>query len=183
MSGLFKLYRAGQLRSVGYCANLARGLVLLHIEEAKGMFRSAAVMLGALVSLTLLTGPMFAHHSNANYDTKNVVVQKGVVADYDWGNPHVVVVWDVKDGNGNAVRWRGDLASVESEMAAGLTKNSLKPGDEVILTVNIAKDGSPHALVVQMRRKDGSTLCAMCRDNPHSAYLRQQAAQNQNSQK
>jgi hypothetical protein len=104
--------------------------------------------------------PARAHHSNANYDQNKVIDLKGTIAEYDWGNPHVLVFWDVKDNNGKVVHWTGDLASVESEMADGLSRHSLKPGDAVVMTVHPAKDGSPHSLIVQMRRADGTMILA-----------------------
>ena len=74
---------------------------------------------------------------------------KGTVAEYDWGNPHVVVLWDVKDDAGKVTRWSGELASVSSMLADGMTKTSLKPGDDVIMTVHPAKSGSPQSVAVR----------------------------------
>lgn len=113
-----------------------------------------------MVVFPMLNAPVLAHHSNANYDQKNVINLKGTIVEYDWGNPHVLIFWDVKDDSGKVVRWTGDLASVESEQADGLTRHTLKPGDEVIMTVHPAKDGSPHSLIVQMRRADGTMILA-----------------------
>jgi len=116
-----------------------------------------AVLLVA-VFLPMLSSPALAHHSNANYNQKVDVDLKGTVVEYDWGNPHVLVVWDVQDASGKAVRWVGDLASVESMMASGMTRNTLRPGDPVIMTVHAAKDGSPHAVIVRIRRADGTMV-------------------------
>jgi hypothetical protein len=108
--------------------------------------------------LPMFGSPVLAHHSNANYNQKVDVDLKGTVVEYDWGNPHVLVVWDVKDASGKAVRWVGDLASVESMMASGMSRNTLRTGDPVIMTVHAAKDGSPHAVIVRIRRADGTMV-------------------------
>jgi Family of unknown function (DUF6152) len=82
------------------------------------MFRRI-VLLAVPVVLSvspMLNRPVLAHHSTAAYQEQEVV-QKGTVVEYDWGNPHVVVVWDVKDESGNTVRWTGGLASVSSLLA------------------------------------------------------------------
>jgi hypothetical protein len=39
-----------------------------------------------------------------------------------------------------------------------MTKSTLKPGDEVIMYVRPAKSGSPHSVVDQIRRADGSMV-------------------------
>lgn len=74
----------------------------------------------------------------------------------------MIVVWDVRDDSGKVVRWQADLASVETELSSGLTKNSLKPGDPITVTVHPAKDGSPHAIAVELKSGDGTILCGPC---------------------
>ena len=119
-------------------------------------------LLGTAVLFPALNSPVQAHHSNANYDETKTVTLKGTVANWDWGNPHVMMVWDVKDDSGKVVRWEAFLASVETELSDGLTKDTFKPGDSVIMTVHAAKDGSPHSVAAEMRRGDGTILCAPC---------------------
>src|ERR1700688_2149464 len=110
------------------------------------------IMIAVLVAAVLfpmLSAPVQAHHSNANYDESKTVTLKGTVVSWDFGNPHVLVVWDVKDESGKVVRWESFLASVETELANGLTKTTFKPGDSVIMTVHAAKDGSPHSVAAE----------------------------------
>ena len=101
--------------------------------------------------------PVAAHHSAGNY-SPDMITLKGTVVEYDWSNPHVLVVWDVKDDNGKVVRWTGELASITSTLADGLTKNSLKPGDDVIMSVRPAKSGTPYSLISQIKRGDGTMV-------------------------
>src|SRR4051812_34561823 len=93
------------------------------------------------------TGVALAHHSNAEYGDK-MTTMTGTVVEYRWRNPHVTVVWDAKDTSGKAVRWRGELASVTSVMGHGLTKNSLKPGDDIKIAVFPSKLGTPESVIV-----------------------------------
>ena len=123
----------------------------------------------AIVLFLMLSPAVLAHHSNANYDAKVERLLKGTVVEYDWGNPHVLVIWDVKDSSGKVVRWTADLASVESEQADGLTKHTLKPGDEVIISVHPAKDGSPYGNIIQIRRGDGTVILAERSQGPKAA--------------
>src|SRR5713226_9250479 len=103
------------------------------------------------------TGVAFAHHSNAEYGDKMVTMQ-GTVKEYRWRNPHVTVVWDVKDASGKAMTWRGELASVTSVMGHGLTKNSLHPGDEIKIAVFPSKLGTPESVIVYITRPDGTVV-------------------------
>ena len=76
------------------------------------MLRRSLIIIAVAVGFAcpMLSRPLLAHHSTAAYSA-NEVTLKGTVVEYDWGNPHVVVVWDVKDDSGNTVRWTGELPS------------------------------------------------------------------------
>ena len=114
-------------------------------------------ILATFVVLAVPTGIAFAHHSNAEYGDK-MVTMSGTVAEYRWRNPHVTVVWDVKATDGKTTRWRGELASVTSVMGHGLTKNSLKPGDEIKIAVFPSKLGTPESVIVYITRADGTVV-------------------------
>jgi len=129
------------------------------------------VVLGALALFPMVNLPVWAHHSNANYDESKRITLKGTVAAWDWGNPHVMMVWDVKDETtGKVTRWEAFLASVESELSDGLTKDTFKPGDQVIMTVHAAKDGSPHSVAYEVQKGDGTILCGPCIGNKAPNY-------------
>jgi hypothetical protein len=130
------------------------------------MFRRMLMI--SVAAFVMLSLPAMAHHSTAAF-VDNEVTQKGTVVEFIWGNPHVEVVWDVKDDSGNVVRWRGELASVQSVMADGLNKDSLKPGDGVLMTVRAAKAGTPHSVINQIRRADGTMVLAWSRQGGGSA--------------
>ena len=57
------------------------------------------------------------------------------------------------------MEWTGELSSPESLMADGaMTKDTLKPGDEVIIYVRPAKSGSSNSVIDQIRRADGTMV-------------------------
>jgi len=123
------------------------------------MLRRGSIFVGLvfLLAFPMLSGTALAHHSRASY-TYNAVALKGTVVDYVWGNPHVQIIWNVKEDNGNTVKWTGELASITTEIAQGLTKDSLKPGDEILLNVFPAKNGSPYCVVDEIKFPDGRYL-------------------------
>src|SRR2546427_7220751 len=92
----------------------------------------SAVLFALMVVFPITNGILSAHHSKAHYESDDKQKTfKGTVVEYQWRNPHVYVVWDVKDDSGKVVRWTGELSSVTTSIADGLTKSSLKPGDEI----------------------------------------------------
>ena len=120
-----------------------------------------AMFLGLVLTLLAgIAGPgglLFAHHSNAKFDNENVTVMDGTVVDYRWRNPHVIVIWD-SEKDGKVSRWYGDLASIPTSIADGLTKDSLKPGDKVRLSVYAAKAGTPEAVILYIEEPDGTVV-------------------------
>jgi hypothetical protein len=128
------------------------------------MFRRMLVVTAIAVGLVapMLNRPVLAHHSGAAYAQCEITL-KGTVTEYDWGNPHVVIVWNVKDDSGATSSWSGELASVSSELADGMTKNSVKPGDDLIFTVKPAKSGSTTSLISTIKHADGSVLMGYSR--------------------
>jgi hypothetical protein len=125
--------------------------------------RSQIFAIALLVAIFAIPAGIFAHHSNALYGDK-LATMTGTVVEYRWKNPHVTVVWDTKDGD-KVVRWRGELASVSSVMGHGLTKNSLKPGDEIRITVFPSKLGTPESVIVNILRPNGTVILGWGQQN------------------
>ena len=117
-----------------------------------------AIFLLAMVVVPLSRGLLWAHHSVAGYDTQKEVVLRGVVKEFNWRNPHVFVVWDVKDANGKVVEWAAEMNSPTSMIQVGMNRSSLKPGDEVIITVNPSKTSNPLGIVRKITTADGRLI-------------------------
>ena len=129
-------------------------------------------MLMALVAMALFptfTAPVLAHHSVAAYRDDEITV-KGTVTEYIWRNPHVMVVWNVKDDSGKVVEWTGELSSVTSMLAYGATKNSLKPGDDVIVKLRPSKAGTPTAVISSVTKADGTVAIKECYDQRRDSH-------------
>jgi hypothetical protein len=94
--------------------------------------------------LLLLGSATFAHHGTAALYEGRTLTLKGVVTEFAWTNPHVQVYFDVKDDKANVVHWACEtLSPGKMARGAGWTKNSIKPGDEVKITLIPAKNGAP----------------------------------------
>jgi hypothetical protein len=97
-----------------------------------------------VLAATLLTvaGPLFAHHGTAAYDTGKQVTVKGTVTDFEFVNPHVMIVVNVLSEDGTTQRWQGELTSPNHLARAGWTKSSLQPMQQVTITGFSAKNGN-----------------------------------------
>ena len=90
----------------------------------------------ALIACAMTCAPMRAHHgSRVSYDVSKKVTLTGTIAQYIWGNPHVSLIFDVKDKNGTVVSWSAETYAPVKMARSGWTSTSLKPGDKVTVTV------------------------------------------------
>ena len=102
--------------------------------------------------------PLFSHHSEAAFETgKNLTIQ-GTVAEWFWANPHCLLKLDVKTDSSGVVHWVVETQPPASMIDAGWRKNSLKPGDQVTVTLRPAKNGKPVGAIVRVEFPDGKAL-------------------------
>lgn len=101
---------------------------------------------------------LWAHHSVAGYDNTKETELHGVIKEFNWRNPHVYVVWEVKDASGKVTEWAGEMNSPTSMIQVGMNRNSLKPGDEVVITVNPSKTGNPLGIIRKITMADGRLI-------------------------
>ena len=84
-----------------------------------------------------------AHHGTAAYDTTTTVTVSGIVTEFKFVNPHVLVLWDAKDESGTVQSWSGERSGPNSMARnAGWNRNTIKPGDQVTITGRPAKNRS-----------------------------------------
>ena len=118
---------------------------------------SAALLI--IIGVALVNNPLWAHHSQAGFETPDKAIPlKGTVVEFRWRNPHILIFWDVKDDSGKVVRWVGELGSISSASAGGLTKDSLKPGDEISLMAIPSRAGTPQSIISKLVKADGTVL-------------------------
>ena len=120
--------------------------------------KQVLIVLFVLGLSAAFAGVASAHHSVAGFDSKKEVELKGTIVQFVWRNPHVVVVWDVKDESGKVTQWSGEMNSPTSMIQVGMNRNSLKPGDEVIVTINPSKTNTPIAVIRKVTMADGKLV-------------------------
>jgi hypothetical protein len=116
----------------------------------------------ALVVLAAATLPVsipaFAHHGAASYDSKKLTTLKGTVTEFRYINPHSELFLNVVDASGKSQKWIAELVSVASLSRYGWTKNTLKPGDQISITGNAAKNGSYTMRLSKLTLPNGKVL-------------------------
>lgn len=87
----------------------------------------------SLVALAFaMSIPAFAHHGSVAYDNSKVVTLKdGVVTKVNWANPHVLVLFDVKDDKGTVQHWVVEAGSPSAVSGEGWTNTTIQPGDKL----------------------------------------------------
>jgi hypothetical protein len=98
---------------------------------------AAAAVLGA----TAAGGAAWAHHAfAAEFDGKAPVLLRGKVTRVEWINPHAWVHVNVVGGDGKATEWMVEGGTPNTLLRSGITRDSLKPGTEVIVRGYQSKD-------------------------------------------
>lgn len=105
-----------------------------------------------------VAAPAAAHHSFAMFEKEKVATIEGVVKQFSWTNPHVLIDVNVDDKHGGATRYRIESASINILMRQGWKVGAVKPGDRVTLVFSPLKNGKPGGLLVQMTLANGTVL-------------------------
>jgi Family of unknown function (DUF6152) len=110
--------------------------------------------------LILLSSPIFAHHSTAEYDMTAVTSIKGTVLKFEWSNPHAYIYIQAKDDEGAVVEWTAEMASLGMLSRVNWKRDTVKPGDEITIYGNRAKDGRTVMRLDKIAFANGQELSA-----------------------
>ena len=95
------------------------------------------------ISLMTVSVPVFAHHGTAAFETSKTLTMKATVTDWFWANPHCFVKFDSKNDKGEVEHWVVETSNPPDMTNRGWTIHTLKPGDEITITVLPVKNGKP----------------------------------------
>ena len=107
-------------------------------------FRFLSLVAIAAVSLAL---PAWAHHSHANYQTKEFTQMEGTVKEMHWLNPHTWIYLEVKDDKGKPTVWVLEGGSPSALTNGGWKKDDVKVGDTIKVRCHALKDSSNGCLL------------------------------------
>ena len=121
--------------------------------------KKLAVFLTILLGILFASGPLLAHHGEANYDTEKVVSAKGTVTNLQFINPHVQIFLDVKNQKGEIEKWICEARSPTMLVRIGAwDKSTLKPGDVITAIGFRSKNGSPILRLKKIVLADGREM-------------------------
>jgi hypothetical protein len=121
--------------------------------------RLIATLAAAAGLLMMVSVPLFAHHGNAEFNTEKTVSVKGVVTEWFWANPHCFLKFDEQTETGEVKHWVVETSNPPDMINNGWSKYSLKPGDQVTVTMHQVKDTKkPIGRVVRVAFADGKVL-------------------------
>jgi len=93
------------------------------------LFRIACVVFSAAVPLAAL-----GHHSTAvNFNRDSIISVKGVITEYRFQNPHVQILMDVTNEDGETEAWMVELAAKNQFVRSGWVGDEFEAGQ--IITV------------------------------------------------
>jgi uncharacterized protein DUF6152 len=117
-----------------------------------------AILLALLAGLVSIGVPVFAHHGNSAYDMSKTVPVKATITKFEYSNPHTQVYYDVTDDKGNAEHWVAETTNPAMLNRVGWSRETLKPGDQVVLWVNPNKVGAKVTFLQKVVFSDGKEL-------------------------
>ena len=134
-----------KIRQIEFCAKTS---VLKGNSFMKLQLPAIALLIG--VSGNLLS----AHHgSSISYQLDKMITVKGTVTEWQYAYPHPQIYFDVKDDAGNVQHWGSEILPTPIQMSnfhAGWSRNSLKPGDQIVLECNPSKAGTNTCLAKKL---------------------------------
>ena len=99
-----------------------------------------------------------AHHSfAATYLINDEQTVEGTLVAFLYRNPHAFLHLNVTDEQGDTVRWAVEWGGATTLTGENVTRDTLKPGDHVVITGNPGRDPQDHRLRLRSieRTSDG----------------------------
>jgi len=111
---------------------------------------------GGFVIAGLVIGgsALSAHHSFAVFDMSQEKTITGVVSKFEWANPHTFIFVDVPNDKGVVETWAIEGMSPNYLGRRGWSKNSVKPGDKITVSVHPLKEGKPGGMFMRAQIGD-----------------------------
>jgi hypothetical protein len=118
------------------------------------------VVLIASAAVLAAGGTAMAHHSFAMFDQGNPIEIAGAVVEFRYTSPHSFILVDVKGKDGATTVWNLEGPSPSILARDGMSAKTLKPGDELVLTIDPLRSGAPGGAwaLIKTKFKDGKPI-------------------------
>jgi len=114
------------------------------------------LVIGSVVVGGLAIGSveLSAHHSFAAFDMSKEQTITGVVSRFDWTNPHTFIWVDVTNEKGVVETWAIEGMSPNYLGRRGWSKNSVKPGEKITVSIRPLKEGKTGGMFIRAQIGD-----------------------------
>ena len=108
----------------------------------------------AVVALaSTAAGDAHAHHSiSAIYDSAQQITVEGRVTEFEFVNPHPILVIDAAAPGGAPELWRLEMDNRAELAGIGIDARTFKPGDRVIARGSAAREGRQSLYLYRLER-------------------------------
>ncbi|HZS97633.1 MAG TPA: DUF6152 family protein [Terriglobales bacterium] len=112
------------------------------------MSKRAKFALWALLITTALlcARHAHAHHSFAGTYSSETVTVKGTVVEFLFRNPHSAILLETPDKKNKTITWAAEWGTAGQLSRQGIEKDTLQPGDRVIISGNPSRNTADHRL-------------------------------------
>ena len=109
----------------------------------------------ALAAFLVVGAEAQAHHAVAStYDLNKEIVLQGTLLKLNFTNPHSNLHLAVPNPDGTTTEWVLTTASINVLTQRGLSKSSIKPGDNLKITILPARNGNPAGFIRKLELGD-----------------------------
>ena len=105
-----------------------------------------------------VVGTAFAHHSGAMFERDKQVELVGTVVTFSWTNPHSWIEIEVPNASGGSDKWGVECNSPNNLARQGWRSTTLKPGDQVTVTVHPLRSGEKGGRFISVKLADGTVM-------------------------
>ncbi len=140
------------------------------------------LILTLFLSAILISNLSHAHHSSmSTFRNDKTSIVEGIVTEFRFRNPHVLIYLDVENPDGSKTSWVAEAGSASVFRRNGWTASTLKSGDVLRISGDATIDGSPMVWVDKIEYLDslnGKVMATLDDNtNPDDAF-----SNNDNSQ-
>lgn len=98
---------------------------------------------GGFFACLTVGGQLMAHHAfGGEFDANKPVLLRGKVTKVEWVNPHAWIHVEIVKPGGGTEEWMVEGGTPNTLLRRGFTKDSLKPGTEIVVDGYQARDHS-----------------------------------------
>lgn len=123
---------------------------------------------GMVLGLLAVSSPALAHHGGTEYDNDHQKTFQATVTQFLFINPHCLIYLDQKEPDGKVIHWAIETLAPAVMKRAGWSSETLKPGEEITITIAPGKNGTPIGMIRKVVLPDGQVLGAGAIGEPGS---------------